>query len=82
LRNRVHELLSDRLETIRDLFGQIPDTLEDIWVSLALHDGAKARQVIGQVPRAHPFEMLYDRVEPVDWGRAAWFSMPAASWKR
>src|SRR5438093_13388031 len=34
--DRVHQLLSDRLRTIRDLFGQLPDTLEDVWVQLAL----------------------------------------------
>jgi hypothetical protein len=28
----VHELLSDRLEKINSIFGQIPDVLEDVWV--------------------------------------------------
>jgi superfamily II DNA/RNA helicase len=64
--DRVHELLSERLRAIRDLFGQLPDTLEDVWVEVALHQGEKARQIIDAVPTSHPFEMRYDRVESVD----------------
>ena len=29
--DRVHQVLADRLEAIHELFGQIPDTLEDVW---------------------------------------------------
>jgi len=65
--DRVHQLLSSRLRAIRDMFGQLPDTLEDAWVAVALHDERKAREVIDQVPPAHPFEMRYDRIEPIDW---------------
>ncbi len=65
--DRVHELLSDRLRAIRDMFGQLPDTLEDVWIAVALHDEQKAREVIDQVPPANPFELRYDRIEPVDW---------------
>jgi len=69
--DRVHELLSSRLEAIRDLFGQLPDTLEDVWVEVALRDEEKAKQVIDAVPPTHPFEMKYDRVEHVDWESCA-----------
>jgi hypothetical protein len=65
--DRVHELLSDRLAAIHDLFGQLPDTLEDVWVAIAQRDEARARQIIDAVPNQHPFEMRYDRIEPVDW---------------
>jgi len=65
--DRVHQLLSGRLRAIRDMFGQLPDTLEDAWVAVALHDEKKAREVIDQVPPSHPFELRYDRIEPVDW---------------
>jgi superfamily II DNA or RNA helicase len=65
--DRVHELLSSRLQAIRDLFGQLPDTLEDAWVAVAEQDEAKARQVIDAVPETHPFELRYDRIESVDW---------------
>jgi superfamily II DNA or RNA helicase len=65
--DRVHQLLSSRLQAITDLFGQLPDTLEDVWVNVAQRDEEKARQVIDAVPQQHPFEMRYDRVESVDW---------------
>jgi hypothetical protein len=65
--DRVHELLSSRLQAIHDLFGQLPDTLEDAWVAVALRDEERARQIIDAVPREHPFELRYHRVEHVDW---------------
>ena len=34
--DRVRRLLSERLENISRLFGQLPDTLEDVWVRVAL----------------------------------------------
>ena len=65
--DRVHQLLSSRLQAIRDLFGQLPDTLEDVWVLVAQRDEQRAREVIDQLPPSHPFELRYDRIEPVDW---------------
>jgi len=65
--DRVHQLLSERLANIRDMFGQIPDTLEDVWVAAALRDEEEANRVIDAVPKRHPFEMRYDRIENVDW---------------
>ena len=65
--DRVHQLLSERLENIRNMFGQIPDTLEDVWVAAALRDEEEAKRVIDAVPKRHPFEMRYDRIENVDW---------------
>jgi len=65
--DRVHELLSERLENIRNMFGQIPDTLEDVWIAAALQDEEEARRIIDAVPKRHPFEMRYDRIENVDW---------------
>jgi hypothetical protein len=65
--DRVHELLSDRLEDIFRMFGQIPDVLEDVWISVALGDVEKARQIIDEVPRRHPFEIRYDTIESVPW---------------
>ena len=34
--DRVRRLLSERLENVSRLFGQLPDTLEDVWVRVAL----------------------------------------------
>ncbi len=69
--DRVHQLLSSRLQAIRDLFGQLPDTLEDAWVAVAQHDVVRAQQIIAAVPSVSPFEMKYDRIEPVDWESCA-----------
>jgi hypothetical protein len=65
--DHVHQLLSERLVNIRNMFGQIPDTLEDVWVAAALRDELEAKRVIDAVPKRHPFEMRYDRIENVDW---------------
>ena len=65
--DRVHELLSERLESINSLFGQIPDTLEDVWIDVALDKIEDAKSNIEATPVRHPFEIKYDRIEPVDW---------------
>jgi hypothetical protein len=65
--DRVHQLLSKRLVNIRNMFGQIPDTLEDVWVAAALSDEEEAKRFIDAVPKRRPFEMRYDRIESVDW---------------
>lgn len=65
--DRVHDLLSDRLENIYNLFGQIPDILEDVWVNVALGEIEKARQTIDAVPRQNPFEIRYQHIEKVPW---------------
>jgi hypothetical protein len=65
--DRVHEILSLRLANIRNMFGQIPDTLEDVWIWAALHEEEKAKEVIDELPERHPFEMKYDRIENIDW---------------
>jgi len=69
--DRVHHLLSARLRAIHDMFGQLPDTLEDVWVAIALREEEKARQIIDAVPPRHPFEIRYHRIEPVDWESCA-----------
>ncbi len=69
--DRVHELLSDRLQDIHSLFGQIPDVLEDVWVALALGEKEQARQIIDALPKEHPFEVRYTRVEKVNWESCA-----------
>ena len=65
--DRVHELLSSRLQDIYQLFGQLPDVLEDVWVAVAVGAQEEARKVIDAVPQAHPFELRYTHVEPIDW---------------
>lgn len=65
--DRVHELLSSRLQSIYHLFGQVPDVLEDVWVAVALGEQAEAQKVIDAIPQSHPFELRYTRVESIDW---------------
>jgi len=65
--DRVHDLLSERLEDINSMFGQIPDVLEDVWVDVALNKIEEARKTIDAVPPQHPFEMRYNTVEPIHW---------------
>lgn len=66
--DRVHEVLADRLEAIHGLFGQIPDTLEDVWVQVALKNDAEARQLIDRASSArNPFDIKYSKVEDADW---------------
>jgi superfamily II DNA/RNA helicase len=71
--DRVHELLSERLESIYTLFGQLPDILEDVWIAVAQRDDDRARQTIDAVPTRHPFEDKYHRVgvENVHWESCA-----------
>ncbi|MED3892785.1 phospholipase D-like domain-containing protein [Peribacillus frigoritolerans] len=66
--DRVHSILSARLESIHGLFGQIPDVLQDVWVDVALNDVHEAQKKIDAVPTHHPFELRYH----VDVGRVNW----------
>jgi superfamily II DNA/RNA helicase len=65
--DRVHALLSGRLQAIHRLFGQIPDVLEDVWIDVALGKIEKAKQTIDAIPEHHPFEIRYHRLEKVPW---------------
>lgn len=65
--DRVHDILSERLESISSLFGQLPDVLEDVWVDVALDKVEDAKKTIDSIPPRHPFELRYDIIEPVDW---------------
>jgi len=66
--DRVHAVLADRLEAIHDLFGQIPDTLEDVWVQIALDNEVDARRLIDRTTATrNPFDTKYSKVEDADW---------------
>ena len=65
--DRVHQLLSHRLQDIFNLFGQIPDVLQDAWVAVALGDKEHAKKIINELPKSHPFEIRYTQVEKIDW---------------
>jgi len=65
--DRVHELLSSRLEEIHDLFGQIPDVLEDVWVNVAIGEKEQAKKLIQDIKPAHPFDERYSQIEEIEW---------------
>ena len=46
----VHHLLSSRLQSIYQLFGQIPDVLEDVWIDVALWKIESAKKTINALP--------------------------------
>jgi hypothetical protein len=70
--DRVHQVLADRLEAIHGLFGQIPDTLEDVWVQVALNDEQAAHQLIDRTTATrNPFDAKYSKVEDADWETCA-----------
>jgi len=77
--DRVHQVLADRLEAIHGLFGQIPDTLEDVWVKVALNDEAAANQLIDRSSMTrNPFDIKYSKVEDADWETASAVLEPMA----
>jgi superfamily II DNA/RNA helicase len=65
--DQVHKALSIRLKSIREVFGTIPDTLEDVWVMTALGVAADAKRKIDEVPQRHPFELRYANDVPPTW---------------
>ncbi len=65
--DRVHQLLSNRLQDIYTLFGQVSDVLEDVWIDVALGEVGRAKSMIASVPKEHPFDIRYQRIAKVDW---------------
>lgn len=66
--DRVHRLLSERLKNITDVFGQLPDVLEDVWIMVANKEQEEAEKIIDNVPKTHPFESRYNNgVKTIDW---------------
>jgi superfamily II DNA or RNA helicase len=76
--DRVHQLLSSRLQEIFTLFGQVPDVLQDVWIDVALGEVERAKQVIAAVPKKHPFDIKYQRIERIDWETCERVLSPAA----
>ena len=67
--DKVHRVLSERLEDIFNMFGQIPDTLEDVWIDIALGQEAQAKERISSIPASNPFTLKYETMplETEDW---------------
>ena len=67
IEDRVHQVLADRLEDIHNLFGQIPDVLEDVWVALATSEKERAKKIIDELPKQHPFDIRNTTVGKINW---------------
>lgn len=67
--DKVHERLSSRLEDIHSLFGQIPDTLEDVWIQIAMDNENRAKEIINDISKKNPFTLKYETIPPItdDW---------------
>lgn len=56
------------MQAIHDLVGQIPDTLEDVWVEVAMHNEQKARELIDRTSATrNPFDAKYSKVVDAEW---------------
>jgi len=62
--DRVHNVLSARLKNIKDMFGQIPDTLEDVWINVAQNNVEEAKERIDKIPEQNPFTIKYETKIP------------------
>jgi len=61
-------MLSERLKNITNVFGQLPDVLEDVWINVANNECDEAEKIIDSVPKVHPFESRYNNdVKNIDW---------------
>jgi Helicase conserved C-terminal domain len=69
--DRVHELLSDRLENIHKMFSQLPDVLEDVWIEVAQGRMEAAKKIINGLPAKHPFDIRWNKIEKVPWESCA-----------
>lgn len=62
--DKVHSKLSDRLQAVFKIFGQIPEVLEDVWIAIAQNDEAHAMEIIDQMPTKNPFIIKYEMEIP------------------
>ncbi len=67
--DKVHTKLSERLKDIFNIFGQITEVLEDVWIAMAQNDEKRAEEAINKVPKKHPFAIKYEESIPKteDW---------------
>lgn len=58
--DKVHKVLSNRLKSIHNMFGQIPDTLEDFWIAVAINDEEMIKDRMDKIPEKNPFKLKYE----------------------
>lgn len=72
--DKVHRALSDRLKSINEIFGQVPDVLESAWTLVAQGKIDEAKKTINELPEKSPFEAKYENptmVQAYDWERCS-----------
>ncbi len=71
--DKVHKALSQRLNDIYNMFGQIPDTLEDLWIDVATNRMEQAMERLNAMPHQNPFTIKYETIPPEteDWEKCA-----------
>lgn len=73
--DRVHSMLSERLKDIYDMFGQIPEILEDVWIKVAENKIEEAKTSIKNLPTSNPFIAKYENIDNMsncdDWERCS-----------
>lgn len=67
IEDKVHKILAERLKDIYDIFGQIPDILEDVWINVIYGEIEQAKLLIDGIVPKHPFDEKYNKVESVEW---------------
>ena len=62
---KVYQVLSQRMKDRYDLFGSLPDTIEDDWIEDIEHLEERLRQYTERKKRANAFELRYaNTVQP------------------
>lgn len=53
------------------MFGQIPDTLEDVWIDVATNNVEQAMELINAMPHQNPFTIKCETLPPEteDWDK-------------
>ena len=70
---RVYEVLSSRLKDKFDLFGSLPDTIDDEWIEQVEELGAELDKYIEKRKAAkNAFEIRYQGKETIDPGKERW----------
>lgn len=72
--DKVHRALSERLKSINEIFGQVPDVLESAWTLVAQGKIDEAKKTINDLPDKSPFEAKYENpamIQAYDWERCS-----------
>ena len=72
--DRVHAVLSERTNYTYAMFGQIPETLEDVWINVVKNKMDAAERLISEAKiDENPFIEKYDmrRMKAIDWETCA-----------